>query len=172
MIDSTNPRIMADNIKELAAAGTGSQVVANPEGAATANLQKLGIDETVYGIPVYTPANYSTDEVDLGIKWIDGNGVYRKTFNLTDALAVSRENFTDADSVIKIPDAVTFIDCFSLSSAGNYQGPLLCERDSTTQHITLQAARNGSGTINAKIITFTYTKAAVVANSTRKTTKK
>ena len=52
MIDSTNPRIMADNIRQLAAAGSGgSIVVPNPEGAATANLTKLGIDDSILSIP-------------------------------------------------------------------------------------------------------------------------
>ena len=172
MIDSTNPRVMADNIRQLAASGSrGSTVVPNPEGQATANLEKLGIDGSVYGIPVYNPVDYSTDEADLGIKWIDGGEVYRKTFNLAEALAVSRENFTDADSVIKIPDAVTFLNVFSVSSNNNYQGILLCER-AESGHIQLLAIRNGTGTVNCKIITFTYTKAPVVANSTRKTTKK
>ena len=52
MIDSTNPRIMADNIRQLAAAGSGgSTVVPNPEGEATANLTKIGIDTSILSIP-------------------------------------------------------------------------------------------------------------------------
>ena len=51
MVDSTNPRIMADNIKMLAAGSGGSSVVANPEGEATEDLAKLEVDGTVYGIP-------------------------------------------------------------------------------------------------------------------------
>ena len=52
MIDSTNPRVMADNIRQLAAARSGgSTVVPNPEGAATANLNKLGIDDSILSIP-------------------------------------------------------------------------------------------------------------------------
>lgn len=50
MVDSTNPRVMADNIKMLAANG-GATVEANPEGEATADLEKLEVDGTVYGIP-------------------------------------------------------------------------------------------------------------------------
>lgn len=135
-----------------------SDVEANPEGSATGVLEKLGIGTGIFSI--IGLKDYSTDEVDLGIKWIDGNEIYRKTFNLDEALVISRENYTDVNSVIEIADAVSFINAFSLSTAGNYQGILLCERDSSTQHITMQSVRNGSGTINAKVITITYTKAA------------
>lgn len=50
MIDSTNPRIMADNIRELASASGGTSVVANPEGSSTEALTKVLIDNVVYGI--------------------------------------------------------------------------------------------------------------------------
>ena len=172
MIDSTNPRILADNIRQLVAAGSGgSTVVPNPEGEVTGVLSSLGIDGSKFSIPQYTSLGYSTEEVDLGIKWIDGNEIYRKTFDLETAVVVSRENFTDVDSVIKIDDADTFIDVFSVSGSKNYQGPVLCERDSNTNHIQLLALRNGTGSVNCKIITFTYTKAAVTAQSKRSKNK-
>lgn len=64
MIDSTNPRIMADNIKMLAASNTGGTAVeANPEGTATADLEKLGVNGTIYAIPVL---NLSTTETKIG----------------------------------------------------------------------------------------------------------
>ena len=91
MVDSTNPRVLADNIKMLAARGSGSTVEANPEGAATANLEKLGVEGTVYGIPTYTPPNFSTSETDTGIKWIDNSPIYRivKTFDASDIVSES-----------------------------------------------------------------------------------
>lgn len=52
MVDSTNPRIIADNIKKLAAStGEIPIVEANPTGETTTDLEKLGVDGTVYGIP-------------------------------------------------------------------------------------------------------------------------
>lgn len=74
MVDSTNPRVIADNIKELAANG-GTTVEANPEGAATADLEKLGVDGTVYGIPSIeaNPEGEATDNLEkLGV----GGAVY------------------------------------------------------------------------------------------------
>lgn len=41
--------------------GGGSSVVPNPEGEATETLNKLGIDDTVYGIPKELPAVTSAD---------------------------------------------------------------------------------------------------------------
>lgn len=84
MVDSTNPRIIADNIKELAARDVGSIVEANPTGEATADLEKLGVDGTVYGIPTYQPTGYSTEEVDTGVTWLNGEKIFRKVISVGD----------------------------------------------------------------------------------------
>lgn len=65
MIDSTNPRQMADNIRELeskinALAASITPVVANPTGDATVQLTKVQIGETVYGFEEITPAETSS----------------------------------------------------------------------------------------------------------------
>ena len=59
MIDSTNPRVMADNIKELSGA-SGTQ------GKAIEALQ-----------------TYDDAETDTGMKWIDGKNIYRIVFEGT-----------------------------------------------------------------------------------------
>ena len=51
MVDSTNPRIMADNIKELDKKIIAADVNANPTGEATGTLTKLEVDGTIYAIP-------------------------------------------------------------------------------------------------------------------------
>ena len=45
--------------------GGGSNVVPNPEGEATETLNKIGIDETIYGIPKELPEVTSDDEGDI-----------------------------------------------------------------------------------------------------------
>ena len=72
MIDSTNPRQMADNIKELekslnalstsvtALAASITPVVANPEGDATVQLTKVQIGEVIYGFEAITPPEETT----------------------------------------------------------------------------------------------------------------
>ena len=81
MTDSWNAAVLNDAIRS-GGAGGGSQVVANPEGAATNELEKLGVDGTVYAIP--KGVDYSTNEVDTGIKWIDGSTIYKKVIVLED----------------------------------------------------------------------------------------
>ena len=58
MTDSTNPRVMADNIRELSAgqAAQGTKL--------EAEIEALG--------------SYSATEVDTGKKWIDGKSIYRR----------------------------------------------------------------------------------------------
>ena len=81
MVDSTNPRVMADNIKTLAAAGGGTTVVANPEGEATDTLEKLGVGEGIYSIPQapeVVPIEYCEENLAFssGEAWLkdkDGN---------------------------------------------------------------------------------------------------
>ena len=146
MVDSTNPRIMADNIKMLAASSGGSSVVANPEGEATEDLAKLEVDGTVYGIPeievnpegeatedlaklevggtIYaipepeSGVAYSTTEQKIG-KWVDNKDLYMRTFT-TDSGVTSWTFINDSSIDIKgcIPEA-TYADCSS--SAGYHR---------------------------------------------------
>lgn len=51
--------------------GGGSSVVPNPEGEATETLNKLGIDDTVYGIPKELPAVTSADNGNV-LSVVDG----------------------------------------------------------------------------------------------------
>lgn len=60
MNDSTNIRIIADNIRKL--------------NSRSSNLEKSAAK---------IPKNYSTDEIDTGLKWIDGATIYQKTFTGT-----------------------------------------------------------------------------------------
>lgn len=55
MVDSWNPAVLNDGLRSGAAGGGGGTTVeANPEGEATATLSKLGVDDTIYGIPAPT----------------------------------------------------------------------------------------------------------------------
>ncbi len=84
MVDSTNPRVMADNIKMLAAgAGGGTTVEANPEGAATGELEKIGIGDDIYSVG--GKIVYSKTEHEVGT-WTDGSPIYERTFELETAV--------------------------------------------------------------------------------------
>lgn len=72
--------------------GSGSSVVANPQGAATDTLNKLQVDGTIYGVSGGGSAthNYSTTEQVVGT-WIDGKTLYEKTVSFT---TPSTNNYT------------------------------------------------------------------------------
>lgn len=55
--------------------GGGTTVVANPEGSATADLSKLQVGTTIYGIPADAGEVYSTTPVKVG-SWL-GSDLYR-----------------------------------------------------------------------------------------------
>lgn len=52
-------------LKQTIEAGGGASVVPNPEGEATETLTKLGVNDTVYGIPKELPAVTSADAGDV-----------------------------------------------------------------------------------------------------------
>ena len=80
MTDSTNPRVMADNIRELDARILGT----------VAQFEALQI--------------FDDDETDKGMKWIDGSPIYRKVVDLGDmpnnTTSTVAHNISDLDEVI------------------------------------------------------------------------
>ena len=140
MIDSTNPRIMADNIRELNArmtsndvegnpSGSGfntlltkmkidgkkyklpNQVVANPTGEATGEIETLEIGGSIYSVGGGGAGgvNYSLEEQDTGLKWIDGRPIYQKTYEISTSLSNSWMNIdsiTGVEQVVYCSQAV------------------------------------------------------------------
>ena len=74
--DSTNPRVMADNINELDARAL----------TTAAEVSALQI--------------YDTDETDTGKKWIDGSAIYRKVIDIGDIEAATAS--TTAHSITNL----------------------------------------------------------------------
>ena len=62
----------------------------------------------------YSPPNYSTNEVDTGVKWIDGKNIFRKVYNnieLTNNTTVSIESdFASSKNVLNMYGVFTAID--------------------------------------------------------------
>ena len=130
MIDSTNPRIMANNIRELESkigandvegnpSGTGyntlltkmkidgkkyklpNQVIANPMAEATDEVTKLEIGGAIYSLGGgYTP-NYSETEAEVGSSF-DSKPVYGKLIVITGAIPTTITKITDAAYIDKI----------------------------------------------------------------------
>ena len=85
MTDSTNPRVMADNIKKLDAA----------------DQETAGVLEA---LQIYDDA-----ETDTGKKWINGETIYRKVFTiseLTEGSATVVHGIDNLDTIITLEGAV------------------------------------------------------------------
>ena len=173
MIDSTNPRILADNIRHLDAKTPGTVVTPNPEGEAVGDLNSLGIGSLKYIIPSYTPVGYSTLEVDTGMTWIDGSEIYQKTIEVT-GITATDHNISDIDKIIGcecilIKDSgasvpfPTFNTWDSSVAANSYYAYIVVTRTAYTVYAS------GSNWIpdssNPAYLTIRYTKAASEAKS-------
>lgn len=173
MIDSTNPRIMADNIRKLseASGSGGSTVVPNPEGEATGNLSSLGIDGNKYTIPEYSPVDYSTDEVDTGIKWVDGSSIYRKTISFGEVSAAALKSVNhgvdNLGDVIRIYGSaysgIRFIPIPFVDNVDTYQRSV----EITATQITIGQGSN-SPALTRAYVTMEYTKVAAPSRSKSK----
>ena len=139
MVDSTNPRIMASNIQELNArmisndvegnpSGSGfntlltkmkidgkkyklpNQVVANPTGEATGEIETLEIGGSIYSVGGGGAGgiNYSLEEQDTGLKWIDGKSIYQKSYELSTLSGswTSLDSSLGAEQIIRCFEAV------------------------------------------------------------------
>lgn len=148
MIDSTNPRVMADNIKELSAL-SGSQA---------SDISALQTTVTAQGNAIGALGSYSTDEVDTGMKYGDKT-IYRKIFEIE-----SMPNNTS----VQIPHGIENLDvCMHLygimqttqGQAGQpipYGNGLLLRYNWTV--IVIQTSSDFSG--NSGIVVIEYTKSA------------
>ena len=81
MIDSTNPRSMADNIRKLweKFKSISGDLLPSRSTATTGQILKLTGENKIPGWAdeySYTPPAYSETEVNTGQKWIDGKDIY------------------------------------------------------------------------------------------------
>ena len=116
MFDSYNPAILNEALQKGAGgSGGGTNVVANPEGAATTELSKLQVGEVIYSL--FSGMKFSITEFDTGMKWLSNETIYGKVIDIP---ALSD---TIADTIYGT--AITNLDkiiagfCFMTTSAGN-----------------------------------------------------
>ena len=166
MIDSTNPRIMADNIRALSNNSGGSTVIPNPEGEASGSLTSLGIDGTKYLIPTL---EYSLTEKVVG-KWIDGKTLYQKVIDYTvNKSASATLNFSDGN-------VKRVVDGFIINALNSICFPVNCIWEGKSEeflydetHFYVKTSANiGDNSTLRLIVQYTKTE----SNSTKRTTKK
>ena len=83
MIDSTNPRCLADNIRHLSGA-SGSQA-SDISGLQTA-VGTLQTTVGTQGNAIGALQIYDDEETDTGKKWKDGSSIYRKVFTISELI--------------------------------------------------------------------------------------
>ena len=168
IVDSTNPRIMADNIRELSRNGGGGSDL--PEVTSADNGKVLGVVEgswnkmdAPYGV------DYSETEQLTGQKWIDGKEIYRKTIDLgvggvtTPAQSWYTTDY-DASSVDKI------IDCKVSNDDGAFFGYYgAVKQTNANNKLGIYSTRSAQQIV--RYITIDYTKLTETKTTKRKTTK-
>lgn len=67
------------------------------------NKPSINGDELVGNMSLWQPKNFSTEEQNTGLKWIDGKDIYFKTFNVTlNANTIIISETTNIDKIILI----------------------------------------------------------------------
>lgn len=95
MIDSTNPRILADQIREL--------------------WKKI---KSITGLP-----DYSETEVNTGQKWIDGKDIYLKCYNIAETLSSGDIDTIEIDNVVNCFNRVNYTSAEEIAlQVPNIQG--------------------------------------------------
>lgn len=174
MNDSTNVRIIADNIRKLEkmVKEAGSELP-TPGAGDTGKIIKVG--SSGYELATdYATSSYSETETFTGMTWIDGNDIYRKSFSYT-----TPETGTVTIGSIENLDTVLQMESIILANNGSFY------YSAEISGITLKIAKsNGSFTAGApsssnfqncsSIAWVLYTKTAPVPSTEtkKKTTKK
>lgn len=133
MTDSTNPRVMADNIKELYA------------GLLATNAQVEALQ------------TYDEDETATGEIWIDGKPIYQKVFKVANLPNTTSENVSHG-----VTDLGTVIYLGGVMQGGGSDGRPIPNSNQIILNYTASNIRittNTDFSNNSGIIIFKYTKA-------------
>lgn len=167
IVDSTNPRIMADNIRELARNGGGGGGSDLPDVTAADNGKVLGVVEGSWN-KMDIPSNvidYSTTEQITGLKWIDGKDIYQKTFTGLSIEVTSTVNWTVSDLNVN-GDKLIDIKVYQQNAVAYNSVNVAIFNDETGN---LQFKLHDTGTVTN--ITIWYTKKTETRTKKKTTTK-
>lgn len=103
---------------------------------------------------IWQPKNFSTEEQNTGIKWIDGSDIYYKVVDLGTDTTIRNDQWLF--NAFSIPDIKLILNCFGINSqaTGTYY-PLMAYI--TGININLLAARH-NGYATCRYIVFFYIK--------------
>lgn len=185
IVDSTNPRIMADNIRELARNGESDL----PDVTAADNGKILGVVEGSWN-KMDAPSgeiDYSTTEQNTRRKWIDGKDIYQKTIAISEGIVSGVDNSV-SHNIADIDEVIDY-DAIMIESSGYStkmtQPVASASSDTSNVNATYAAYVNfvgktdflytlGSVIVNQVskiVVTIYYTKTPETKSTKRKTTK-
>ena len=125
------------------------------ENKTTYNGHVIEGDMTNESLGIWQPKNFSTEEQNTGLKWIDGKDICVISIEFNTEIIVS---YTRWDS-ISMPEIASYYDTFiyaiAINSAGVNWGS--CSIGNVGGNICIQTVRNGD-TIGIKYLTVFYTK--------------
>ena len=144
--------------------GGGTTVIANPAGQASADLEKLQVENTIYAIPsafIDIGDCYSTTEIQIGC-WIDGRPLYGRVISGLNQ-SIQSERWVTLNNV-NIPNGKDLIRgvCYGEYSEQYILGIGKIHLDSTTGNVEI---RNVDDVVTITAIYLEYTKSTDVAGS-------
>lgn len=118
------------------------------------NGVELAGNVTIENLGIWQPKNFSTDEQNTGIKWIDGRYIHYKVVDLGTDTTIRNDQWLF--NAFSIPDINLIFNCFGINSqaTGTYY-PLMAYITGT--NINLLAARH-NGYATCRYIVFFYIK--------------
>lgn len=152
----TLTRLKADDV--VYNLGGGTEVVANPSGEATDDLETIKIGNTVYDIPgggggmVMMSDYYSEDEQVVG-RWTDGKPIYQKTIIYNTPFNISNGSWytsTETYSNINLINAIIVNSSFAV-----YTGSIVVIENN---HLVIGNQTHNQPMSNIKYIILQYTK--------------
>ena len=151
MIDSTNPRVLADNIRHLS----------GESGSQASDISALQSTVTAQGNAIAAIGSYSTEEVNTGMKYGDSD-IYRKTFYIEEL-----PNTTTATVTHGIENLEYLLDLkLAVQRTGSISGRIITYTQSLnivlrSSDIAITSNSDYSGT--SGIVIIEYTKSAAPA---------
>ena len=132
-----------------------TEVVVTPtvqSGTKIASISVNGASSDIYAPQGANLVDYSTEEQDTGLKWIDGKPIYQKTFHLSSPLSIGVNQWVSVTGVT-IPNIETPINAV-VSDSRTIQGWISVDMLDSP----VSVAHSRSAAITIQNLTFWYTK--------------
>ena len=178
--------MIEDLKKKVAGISGGSVVTITPALDSGTKIADYEIDETegtLYAPTPFIPIDYSENEQDTGIKWIDGKPLYQKTVYREEVISGTQadislgienvENIMLSNGSYFHTDSTTAMFSFPyIPTSIDYAVGGYFNITAADTSLSVRVGSGYSGKVQKLAITVLYTKTTDTPHNTRKTTKK